>query len=380
MSALLVLSSNLIATLQAPVFTGLIAARLQASGFLSFGLFQDLILMIISGLACLYCVILNRRVQALSNMKTGLGASIVSLTDAIRQTQSAAKDTEVTTLKALHTLQNLMDDAESTISRLEAKKIDLDRQVTRAAKLSGLQSQLVGQIETELPNAILQAEAILAKMDASIDAVKTLDANSPYALLRGAEAEPLFGDRPFDIEESPASQIDIADPLDTPIYSGQAPQTDMQHQALKNKNDAHKKEERKKGEPPKESPHKGVDYKAPSHDDFNAVNPEWDQAEAEIERARRGLSTKPTDRSPRNAGSDKVTSRKATSTKPLKAATRKKPSPKTTSKTTTKSKTASKAKKVTPLKQSKSRDIVNLASSETGETSNTGKNAGQKIA
>lgn len=158
-------------------FVGILTADIFAVGGLSIGILQDMLLILISGLACLYCFILNRRVRGLSNMKTGLGASIVSLTEAIRQTQNAAKDTEVTTLKAIHTLQNLMDEAESTISKLEAKKIDLDRQVVRAAKLAGLQSQLVQRIETDLPNAILDAEKTTANLRKAVGDIYKSDSS-----------------------------------------------------------------------------------------------------------------------------------------------------------------------------------------------------------
>lgn len=146
-----------------------------SSGLIPMGLIQDVILMVISGLACLYCVILNRRVKGLSNMKSGLGASIVTLTEAIRQTQNAAKDTEVTTLKAIHSLQNLMDEAESTISKLEARKIDLDRQVGRAAKLADLQSQLVQRIEVDLPNAISGANTTLTELKDTVSEIRDFD-------------------------------------------------------------------------------------------------------------------------------------------------------------------------------------------------------------
>lgn len=186
------------AFLSVPISLGYVS-----TGLFSMGLIQDIILMIISGLACLYCVILNRRVKSLSNMKSGLGASIVSLTDAIRQTQNAAKDTEVTTLKAIHSLQNLMDEAESTISKLEARKIDLDRQVSRAAKLADLQSQLVQRIEVDLPKAISSADKTLAHLKTAVTDVQELDRNSPYALTSKTIPAPIVNPESKNKDQTP---------------------------------------------------------------------------------------------------------------------------------------------------------------------------------
>lgn len=177
---------------------------------LTIGFIQDSVLILISGLACLYCIVLNRRVKGLSNMKTGLGASIVSLTEAIRQTQSAAQDTETTTLQAIHKLQSLMDTAESTITKLEARKIDLDRlesatlkvtqnlqaqteqtletlatleqkthdlksktsdldrNVDKASKLADLQSLLAKRIQSELPGAIAEVDTVTLRLQKAI--------------------------------------------------------------------------------------------------------------------------------------------------------------------------------------------------------------------
>jgi len=49
----------------------------------------DIILIFISGSACLYCAALSRRLKKLNNLKTGVGASIVSLTHAIEDTHKA---------------------------------------------------------------------------------------------------------------------------------------------------------------------------------------------------------------------------------------------------------------------------------------------------
>ena len=43
-------------------------------------LVKDVILLLVSGVACIYCVMLNQRLKGLSSLKKGVGASIVSLT------------------------------------------------------------------------------------------------------------------------------------------------------------------------------------------------------------------------------------------------------------------------------------------------------------
>jgi len=65
----------------------------------------DIILILISASACFYCALLSRRLKALNALDDGVGASIVSLTDAIGKTHEAAREAQNTTHETVRTLR-----------------------------------------------------------------------------------------------------------------------------------------------------------------------------------------------------------------------------------------------------------------------------------
>lgn len=122
---------------------------------IDFALVQDVVLLLISGLACLYCALLNRRLKGLSSLKTGVGASIVSLTNAIKETHQAAKSTQATTVESIETLKDLLAQAGAASAKLEAETITLQRKIHEATKL---ETQLDEKIEGTLPQTIKKAQ------------------------------------------------------------------------------------------------------------------------------------------------------------------------------------------------------------------------------
>jgi hypothetical protein len=122
---------------------------------IDFALVQDVVLLLISGLACLYCALLNRRLKGLSSLKTGVGASIVSLTNAIKETHQAAKSTQATTVESIETLKDLLAQASAASAKLEAETITLQRKIHEATQL---ETQLDEKIEGTLPQTIQKAQ------------------------------------------------------------------------------------------------------------------------------------------------------------------------------------------------------------------------------
>jgi len=92
----------------------------------------DAILILISGSACLYCALLNRKLKNLNNLKTGVGASIVSLTEAIEQTHQAAQQAQTSTLQTTETLRHLLDQAESAAPKVEALIAEIESSISKA--------------------------------------------------------------------------------------------------------------------------------------------------------------------------------------------------------------------------------------------------------
>jgi len=114
----------------------------------------DIFLILICGLSCLYCIRLSARLSKLNNLKTGVGASILSLTEAIEQTHAATQESQTTTVQTIETLRHLIDSAEKKILEMEAKQIDLDRNI---ATTRALKKHLRQTIDEDLPHSIQKA-------------------------------------------------------------------------------------------------------------------------------------------------------------------------------------------------------------------------------
>lgn len=115
----------------------------------------DLILILISGLACLYCAMLNRRLKNLNNLKTGVGASIVTLTNAIENTHKAAQEAQISTLEAVETLKQLLETSEMATPQVESLIAELEK-ARKDAKIQ--REQLEDTIEISLSHAITRAQ------------------------------------------------------------------------------------------------------------------------------------------------------------------------------------------------------------------------------
>jgi len=128
---------------------------------LDLALLKDVILLLISGIACLYCVLLNRRLKGLNDLKSGVGASIVSLTKAIKETHKAATAAQSSTVESIDILKDLLDKSNEASLRMEAETIALQRNVKRAIAVNaGLQVK----VQTDLPEAIQKAQATASNL------------------------------------------------------------------------------------------------------------------------------------------------------------------------------------------------------------------------
>lgn len=127
-----------------------------------FAYIPDILLILISSLACLYCFLLSRRLKKLQNLNTGLGASIVSLTEVIAETSTAAGQARKATQQSVELLQTLLNEAENSIPQVEAR-IESLRHSKNAAKAAHteLKTLLVSEIQPELKNARLASTALL---------------------------------------------------------------------------------------------------------------------------------------------------------------------------------------------------------------------------
>lgn len=72
----------------------------------------DFILLATSGVATFYCFVLSRRIARLNDMKTGIGASIASMSAALDQTQQVLAFAKSSSLEGVQRLAAVLEDAE----------------------------------------------------------------------------------------------------------------------------------------------------------------------------------------------------------------------------------------------------------------------------
>lgn len=101
---------------------------------LSLDLILDLLVIMISAVAVLYCATLNSRIRKLNSLESGLGATIVTLTKTIEDTHQAAKEAQQSTLSTVSRLKELIHEAEEATPKVDALIVELNRTRSKAEK------------------------------------------------------------------------------------------------------------------------------------------------------------------------------------------------------------------------------------------------------
>ena len=114
----------------------------------------DVVLILISASACFYCALLSRRLKALNGLEDGVGASIVSLTEAIGKTHDAAREAQGATHETVETLRFLLKKCESMAPNIEASLTELEGELKIARRLK---TELSGTVTPELKAATQRA-------------------------------------------------------------------------------------------------------------------------------------------------------------------------------------------------------------------------------
>lgn len=195
------------------------------------GLVQDIILLFVSGLACLYCVQLNRRLKGLNNLKSGVGASIVSLTEAIHTTHNAAQKAQASTEDSVKMLRELISKAETLSTQLEAVTIDAERRLKSARSLD---AALEEKVTTTLPNCVMKAQntaSSLLKVVSDIERYKADITKSPTPKVVSIDSprQALEQDYKTPQSEAPPQQTATkAKPIDTKAEQAKAATSDLE--------------------------------------------------------------------------------------------------------------------------------------------------------
>ena len=112
----------------------------------------DIAIILISSVACLYCIVLSRRLKALQNTRNGLGATIKALSDSISAVSATTDETRYHAGELAARLARLIEEAKLSCARLEDLTTRLkDMQASAEAQLS--------RTPPPLPQAPVQAPA-----------------------------------------------------------------------------------------------------------------------------------------------------------------------------------------------------------------------------
>lgn len=132
----------------------------------------DILLILVSGFTCLYCGILSRRLKKLQSLDSGLGASILSLTQAVSKTNSAALEARKSTEVSVKMLQGLLLDVEDAIPQIEARLESLYGAKKSAETKSALLQKI---IKTEIDPALQSAQQSSRSLLQIVRAVKIFE-------------------------------------------------------------------------------------------------------------------------------------------------------------------------------------------------------------
>jgi len=87
----------------------------------------DIAIILISSIACIYCMVLSRRLRALQNTRNGLGATIKALSDSISAVSATTDETRYHAGELATRLAHLIEEAKTSCARVEGLMRDLEQ-------------------------------------------------------------------------------------------------------------------------------------------------------------------------------------------------------------------------------------------------------------
>ena len=115
---------------------------------------KDVLLIALCGASAFYCWMLSQRLKKLNDLKSGVGASIVTLTEAIERTHAAATTARGELFESIEEIKVLLADAETKAERLENI---MDQSDVKIGEAEQARDSLRDMVELELPGARLKA-------------------------------------------------------------------------------------------------------------------------------------------------------------------------------------------------------------------------------
>ena len=126
---------------------------------------KDVLLIALVGASAFYCWMLSHRLKRLNDLKSGVGASIVTLTEAIERTHSAAATARTELFDAIEEIKGLLEDAEAKSDRLETAMDRADLKIVESEKaVSALKDVVVVEVPEARRKALKTTEGLLKVM------------------------------------------------------------------------------------------------------------------------------------------------------------------------------------------------------------------------
>ena len=145
----------------------------------------DIAIILISSVACLYCIVLSRRLKALQNTRNGLGATIKALSDSISAVSATTDETRYHAGELATRLAHLIEDArlsstrvEDLIKRLEEAHARAEEQMRQRPPAAAPVAPPVSQAITPAP---AETDQKLQEISELMDRLKDLTENSVAA-------------------------------------------------------------------------------------------------------------------------------------------------------------------------------------------------------
>ncbi|MEO0450736.1 MAG: hypothetical protein AAFZ74_10515 [Pseudomonadota bacterium] len=158
----------------------------------------DIAIILISSVACLYCIVLSRRLQALQNTKNGIGATIRALSDSISAVSATTDETRYHAGELATRLAHLIEDSRSSCARMEDLIHRLEQSAAeahRAAPARSSQSMPSRSYEAPQrpePPTVEEADEKLREISALMERLKDLtEASVAAAAPTSSDLRPL---------------------------------------------------------------------------------------------------------------------------------------------------------------------------------------------
>lgn len=151
----------------------------------------DIALFLVSFAACIYCIVLSRRLKALQNTRDGLGATIMAMNKSVAAVSSATHETRAQAGELAGRLAQATQDAEKTCLRLAELQTSLAQSETdlgRKAKAAN------AEIKSEMVEILQRARQESQQMKQLLQELRAEKSRVPANGRPGRDPDFLFED------------------------------------------------------------------------------------------------------------------------------------------------------------------------------------------